>query len=97
MEQQLSPTGEELCTEYDCPIVELTNHLVIVNPSIVIGPVSIVHLCSNTCKMIDTFPVRLYEREQVLDQTDKSKAVFKHDLNNRLYCFNIYCTGNYFH
>ena len=95
LESQLSPTGDELLTEFDCPIFELTDTLLLVSPSVIMGPVSMVHLCSETCKIIQEAPVRLIEREEV-SSLSTNKVSFKHDLTNKLYCFNIYCIGNYF-
>ena len=41
MEQQFSLTGDEICNEFDCPLVELSQNIFIVDPKVIMGPVSI--------------------------------------------------------
>ena len=67
--------GTVMLTEFNCPILTLTPHLFLVSPSHICKPVSIVHICLNTCQMII--------------------SSFVHDFNNKMFCFNIFCTGNY--
>lgn len=95
LEQQLSINGDEIITEFDCPVVESTNRLLLVPPTSIMGAVSVVHLCSGSCKILHELSSRLYERETVT--LSNRQVVFKHDFTNKLYCINIYCTGNYFH
>ena len=95
LEQQLSLNGDEILSEFDCPVLELTDQIILVQPTSILGPVSIVHLCTDTCKIVHEAPTRLYERGSIALST--RQLVFKHDFTNRLYCANIiYCTGNYF-
>ena len=96
MEQQFSLTGDEICNEFDCPLVELSQNIFIVDPKVIMGPVSIVHSCTQTCQVYREPSTCSYERE-VVSVADATQVVFKHDLSNRLYCINIYCIGNYFH
>ena len=89
-----APNGTQLQNEFDCPIASLTNEIFIVEPINIIQPVSIVHLCSDSCKISTTYnKTRQLEREQV--KLSKEQAIFKHDPSNNLYCINIFCTGNY--
>ena len=91
----MSPSGEQILTEFDCPVIELTKKLFLVSPVVIMGPISIVHLCAGTCTISQEPSTRLYEREEVA--LTSTQLVFKHDFSNKLYCYNIYCTGNYFH
>ena len=80
--------------EFDCPIIILTNEIASVLPSTIMGPVSIIHSCSASCKIVSKPIYRTIEREKV-QQTDDQLA-FIHDISDKLYVLNIYCTGNYF-
>ena len=87
-----------LVDEYDLPIAILTNELVSVQPLEVMKPVSIVHLCSSSCKLVSRSATRLIERENVeLSNAPDYQLVFEHDISNQLYVVNNYCIGNYLH
>ena len=45
--------GSALLTEFDCPILNLTSELFHVSPFNIFKPVSIIHICSSTCRMIN--------------------------------------------
>lgn len=85
---------DSLVDDYELPIAILTNEFVSVHPLQVSKPVSIVHLCSSSCKLVSRSETRLIERENV-ERTDT--LVFEHDISNQLYVVNNYCTGNYSH
>ena len=92
---QKAPNGEQIKNEYDCPLVLLTSEFITILPSEIIGPASVVHACSNTCRIIEGRRTRLIERETV-ELNRQTQLVYKHDISNKLYCINIFCTGNYF-
>ena len=67
--------GTVMLTEFECPILSLEPTLFFVESYHVCKPISVVHVCSPTCRM--------------------NNQKFIHDYTNNLYCFNIFCTGNY--
>ena len=73
---QTTVNGIPLLTEFDCPILLLTTNLYIVQTTFIHAPVSVVHVCSDTCKF------------------NGSTCIYMHDLNNNVYCYNVYCIGN---
>ena len=95
MDQQLTLSGNEICNDFECPLLELSRNIYVVDPKAIMGPVSIIHSCTETCKVYQEQSTRHYEREVVTVSYAKS-VVFKHDLRNRHYCINIYCINNYF-
>ena len=78
LELQTTGDGVPLLTEFKCPQLLLTNDLYIFPTSIIRRPVSIVHVCSDSCKFT----------------TISTVLSFTHDLSKNLYCLYIYCIGN---
>ena len=77
---------EDIVNDYDCPLLELTNELHVVESSTVIREVSVVHECTSSCKYIDKSSSINIERESV----SCNQLVLEHDYSNHYYCFNIY-------
>ena len=74
--------------DLDCPLVTTSTRYDVIHSRMVLGPISIVHQCDDSCHSIsDSFETKI-EREKVVSK--KIKGV-KHDKNNTLYCINIYC------
>ena len=96
LEEQLSPNGDKIVTEFDCPIATITKQIFFVSSTYIMGPISVAHLCSETCTILQIPSSRVYEREEVTLCNSKH-VVYKHDFDNKLYCINIFCIGNYFH
>lgn len=81
--------------EFDCPLAILADEIIVVPPSSIIRPVSVVHACSTSCKFVQSGSrVSMFEREE-LEISRKNQVTFRHDVLNKLYCINVYCTGNY--
>ena len=94
--QKLAPltsaSEEPYVNEFHCPLLKLTNDLYVIPVLSVIKPVSIVHSCTNSCKLVDNVTPVHIEREPVAC----SKLVFLHDVCNSTFCYNIFCTSNSF-
>ena len=50
---QTTLSGTPLLTEFECPLLELTPHLYTLPTTSIISPISVVHVCSNSCKIIE--------------------------------------------
>ena len=82
------PDGQPLVNEYDCPLMDLSTTIFCTAGNNIQRPVSFVHQCSGTCLFKETgASIRNVEREIVQDT-----LIFKHDWNNTMYCYNVYCT-----
>lgn len=79
--------GEQILNEYDCPLLSMTNLLYCIPSNSVIQAVSVVHECTSSCTFVQASTSRRVEHE-VVDSTD---ILFKHDLSNKMYCYNVYC------
>ena len=78
---------EQITNEYSCPLALLTREFFIVPTLDIIAPVSVVHECTTSCKIIQSdSAIRLIEREEV----ELNQHVYKHDVSNELYCINVY-------
>ena len=87
--QKLETTdGQAIKNSYDCPLLELSRTIFCTPSSNVRRAVSLVHECSDSCAFLETTAVDNVEREEVSIQ---SKLLFKHDWQNYLYCYNVYC------
>lgn len=84
----LSPLGEEITNEIDCPLLSLSNVVFATRSSFVMKAVSVVHECTDTCQFKNKEVPRNIEREPV----STSRTEFEHDfIGNSMYCLNIYC------
>ena len=80
------PDGQRRVNEYDCPLMELSSALL---ATIYNDLCLFVHQCTGTCLFKETgASIRNVEREIVQEDT----LIFKHDWNNTMYCYNVYCT-----
>ena len=50
---QIIMSGTPLLTEFDCPLLELTSSLYTLPTNSIISPVSVEHVCNNSCKIIE--------------------------------------------
>ena len=53
LKPQVTISGTPLLTEFDCPLLELTTNLYTLPTSSIVCPVSVVHICNNSCKIIE--------------------------------------------
>ena len=53
--RELHSEGSPLLTEFDCPIIFLTTNLFVLPLSSIYSPVSVAHICSNTCTFSSDF------------------------------------------
>ena len=75
---------QPLVNEYDCPLMDLSTTIFCIAGNNIQRPVSFVHrLFKETGASI-----RNVERDIVQEDT----LIFKHDWNNTMYCYNVYCT-----
>ena len=81
---------EILHNEFDCPLLEKTDRLVIV-PITTFTIASIVHECTGSCCFVTRRKKRKIEMEQISNDT----LIFEHDTLNNMYCLNIYCMKYY--
>ena len=49
MELLLSPLGQRVCNEYDCPLLQAEHKVVIVPAGSILLSVFVVHKCSQSC------------------------------------------------
>ena len=95
LDLQITPSGQKLTDEYECPLVMLTNTIIAVSPLLIIGPVSIVHACNISCSIVHSSSTTISCEREAVEQQNTTTCTFKHDTSNNLFCVNIYCTGNY--
>ena len=84
-------TDEPILNDVECPLLFLSHELFVVSPRSIVRPISIVHQCSDSCSFQEDTVVSHIEYQE----TTHTSLVFKHDFTNNLYCFNIFCCGNY--
>ena len=77
-----------ILNEFDCPLLDLTTNIYCVDPRVIQSPVSIIHMCNESCRFITAPELTQIERELV---SRDSKLTFVHDALNELFCVNIYC------
>lgn len=76
-------SGGNVLNEYDCPLLTITNLVLL----LIHHSVSVVHECTTSCTITQSsVPARLeHENVQV------SGVLHEHNFCNKLYCHNIYC------
>ena len=95
LDLQTTPSGQQVTDECDCPLAILTDDIIIVSPLMITQPISVVHACSSSCKIIQSNGRRsMLEREEI-EVNKRNQVTYRHDVSNKLYCVNIYCIGNY--
>ena len=87
---QLTPGGELVRNDLDCPRLLLTQEIYGIPSLSIFKSVSIVHECTNSCVLVECAAQFDLEREQV----EKTKLLYKHDFSNNRFCYNIFCTSN---
>ena len=81
-------TSLSITNEYDCPILTISDSLILIPSIKVLRSVSILHLCNSDCIFLsDSSCTRSIERQLV----NVSSLSFKHNFSNDLYFLNIYC------
>ena len=85
--EHLDSFGDQICNEYDCPLLTLTILFRCVPSTAISHSVSVVHECSRTCVFKHTDTTTIMERTHV----QARKLKFVHDLSNNMYAFNVYC------
>ena len=75
-----------ITNSYDCPLLELTNELLVVESKTIVREVSIVHECTTSCKYVEKQLSISVERESV----NSNQLVYEHDYQNNYFCFNLY-------
>ena len=92
LESHVSPQGDLIVNELDCPALMLTHTVFTVQPSSIEKSVSIIHECGNTCKFTSKQSPRVIEREQLYLS---SRLEFVHDFGvNYAYYLNVYCINS---
>lgn len=90
LETLLSPNGDAILNEFDCPLLQLTTEIYAISSKQIAKSVSVVHSCTDTCVLLEKNTPSFVERESV--QTNK--ITFTHDLSNNIFCYNVFCTNN---
>jgi len=80
--------GQQILNELDCPLLEASSHLVTVNSTQIISPVSIIHECTS-CTLQAGKKKRKVERQEV-------EVNMHHDFKNKLFSLNLYCMNAIF-
>ena len=73
--------------DYDCPMLCLSDSLILIPSMQDIRPVSILHLCNSDCTFKSSVTAHVIERTSV----NVSSLSFQHNYCNDLYFYNIYC------
>ena len=88
---KVSAGGVPIVNEMDCPLLQATDRFYVVPSVNVIGSISIIHECSNSCGVQQSRKA-LVERETI---TILGGTTFKHDVMNKFYSVNTYCINFY--
>ena len=75
-----------LLNSFDCPLINLTNIIYCVPSIFVSHSVSLVHQCTDSCKMSRRDAIYHVEQEQL----ELPSLVYTHDWSNTMYCLNVY-------
>ena len=75
--------------EFHCPNLILTNDIYCIDPTQVSSAVSILHACGVECVLKTQTAHRRIERECI---SLESQLVLSHDLSNKLFLLNVYCS-----
>lgn len=81
LKQILSDNMEPILNQYDCPLLMLTEHIFDILVSDLISSISAVHMCTDSCIVIEENSSRVFEREKI----DANRTIFKHDWTNHMY------------
>ena len=91
--EMMTALGNPITNDFECPLLTLTDTVLLVPPHRVQTSVSIVHQCTDTCTFTDTGIRRRIEREEV--HIRSCNLLYKHDWSNNLYCLNIFCMNQW--
>ena len=75
---------EPMLNEQDCPLIQSTNIIMVINSKDIVAPVSLVHQCTSTCKFSLQTVTTTIERKSA----EQNRLIFKHDFINDIYCIN---------
>ena len=89
----MSLFDEPRVSDFQCPLLNLTDDLYVVPVSSVIKPVSVVHSCNDSGKFLDKHVTPIPIKRECVDCW---KLVFLHDVCNLTFCYSIFCTSNTF-
>ena len=76
-----------IVNDRECPLLTPTQHIKAINTNTILSAVSIVHECTDDCK-ITTTRKTIVERENV---TIPDGYHVEHDYSNDFFCLNVYC------
>ena len=76
---------EPILNEQDCPLIQSTNIIMVINSKDIVAPVSLVHQCTSTCKFSLQTVTTTIERKSA----EQNRLIFKHDFIND--SINNYC------
>ena len=65
--EEMELNGDATVNDYDCPLLTLTANITIINSSIVIQSISIVHECTSACVFTTLLYICTVERERELN------------------------------
>lgn len=92
--QELQPQkdigGMPITSEFNCPLLLLTSNVYAIPTTSIISPVSVIHMCDYTCSFAFESVSRSVERQTVTS----NKLTYRHNLDNNLYCLNIFCISH---
>ena len=90
LEPMCTADSEPILNYVGCPLLSLSSELYIISPANVLRPISVVHECDSSC---------IFGEEEVLQDIEHVRTTckirtFQHNFINKIFCFNIFCTGN---
>lgn len=91
LESHVSPQGDPIVNELDCPSLMLTHTVFTAKSSCILKSVSVIHECGTTCKFTSAQFPRVIEREQL---HLSARLEFIHDCRNYAYYLNVFCMNS---
>jgi len=79
--------GVQILNDQECPLMMITQRFQVMPSCHILGSVSMIHQCGNSCFEVKYFETRI-EREAINTTSINS---IKHDNSNTFYCINLYC------
>ena len=90
----MTALGNPITNDFECPLLTLTDTVLLVPPHRVQTSVSIIHQCADTCTFTGAGIRHRIEREEV--HVHCCNLLYKHDWSNNLYCLNIFCMNQWY-
>lgn len=85
----MSPHGNQIMNEYDCPLLYLSHTIFTTKTSEILKAVSVIYECTETCQFVNKETPRSVDRDVSL-----SRLEYEHDFTgNFMYCLKITCMG----